>query len=257
MSGIKNCAAPDMGAPAEILLRDNLMRVHERMTRALEAANRTPDSLRLVAISKFHPCSSIAALFKAGQTVFGENYIQEAKQKQDELAGCLGMEWHFTGHLQSKKAKEALGNFKLIHALDSLSLGESFNKAWQRNLDNGIMTPPQEVLIQVNTGREPQKSGVLPEDLPALADKIQRFAAIRLKGLMCLPPFTDKAEDSRQHFVALRELKERLSLSLGCDLPELSMGMSHDFELAIAEGSTLIRVGTDLFGPRPDKGSGV
>lgn len=255
MSGLKNNATPDTDSPADSLLKENLQKVRDRMSQALEAASRTPDSVRLVAISKFHPCSSIASLFRAGQTVFGENYLQEAQKKQDELSGCLGLEWHFTGHLQSKKAKEVLGNFKLIHTLDSLSLGESLNKAWQKNLDNGIMTPPQEVLIQVNTGREPQKSGVMPEDLPALAEKIQQFSAIRITGLMCLPPFTDKPEDSREHFIALRELKERLILSLGCDLPVLSMGMSHDFEIAIAEGATLIRIGTDIFGPRPARAS--
>ena len=239
---------------ASATLQERLASVQQRIIKAAHVYGRDIAEIKLVAISKFHPSSAIKELFNAGQLIFGENYLQEAQEKQKELECYQAIKWHFTGHIQSRKAPELIGLFGLIHTLDSISTAQKLENAWQKKLDNGIMLPPQEVLIQVNTGLEPQKSGVMPKDLPALADAVQKLGTIRIRGLMCLPPFTDNPQDAVPHFALLRELKERLSLQLGSDnINELSMGMSQDLELAIAEGATLLRVGTDLFGARPTK----
>lgn len=220
------------------------------MASACERAGRAPESVRLVAVSKFHPASDIAALVACGQREFGESYVQEALAKQDELVG-QDILWHFVGGLQTKKAKAVVGRFALAHSVDSEKLARELAK---RAMEARILQP---VLIEVNMGEE-QKAGVDEADLPALAKLVlslkDRGCGLDLRGLMCLPPVFDSPEEAGPAFEYLRELRDGLSASLGIPLPELSMGMTGDFEVAIEEGATIIRVGTSIFGPRPPKG---
>ena len=229
-------------------LLERLHSVRERIACAARAAGRAPHDVRLVAVSKLHPARAVATLAAAGQCDFGENYMQEACAKQAELAH-LALRWHCIGHVQTNKAKDVAGRFVCIHSLDSLKLA----RALQRHIP---ASQRQRVLIQVNVGQEEQKSGISPEELPALAEELARMPEFELAGLMCLPPVFDNGALSRPYFALLRELCERLRVRLGLALPELSMGMSGDFVEAIAEGATLVRIGTDIFGPRPVRRSG-
>lgn len=230
-------------------LRRNLASVRERMAAACARAGRRTDDVRLVAVSKFHPASDILAVATAGQRHFGESYAQEALAKQDELSG-QDILWHFIGGLQTKKAKQVAGRFALIHSLDSEKLARELFK---RSKEAQVLQP---VLIEVNLGEE-QKSGVEEHDLIALAELTlslkERGLGLDLRGLMCLPPKFDSPEEARPAFAYLRELRDDLSGRLGAPLPELSMGMTGDFEAAIEEGATIVRVGTCIFGPRPVK----
>jgi pyridoxal phosphate enzyme (YggS family) len=205
----------------------------------------------LVAVSKFHPASDIAALVACGQREFGESYLQEALAKQDELVG-QDVLWHYVGGLQTKKAKDVVGRFGLVHSVDSEKLARELAK---RAIAARLLQP---VLIEVNLGDEEQKAGVDEADLSALAELVVSLnkggCGLDLRGLMCLPPMFDAPDEARPYFEHLRELRDELSASLGLPLPELSMGMTGDFEAAIEEGATLIRVGTSIFGPRPPKG---
>jgi pyridoxal phosphate enzyme (YggS family) len=219
--------------------------IRERMAAAARRAGRDPAAVRLVAVSKSVGLEALREAVAAGQRLFGENYLQEAKDK----IAALGpeVEWHFIGHLQSNKAKAAVGRFALIHSLDRLSLAEALETAAARQ--NRV----QEVLVQVKLGGEAGKSGVAPEAAADLLRELTRFPHLRVVGLMTLPPFLPDPEAVRPYFRALRELRDRLVAQGRADtgLPELSMGMSGDFEVAVEEGATLIRVGTALFGPRP------
>jgi pyridoxal phosphate enzyme (YggS family) len=230
--------------------------VRGRIDKAAAASGRRAEAVTLVAVSKMHPAEAVAALlpaWKRGKPVFGENYVQEALQKQDGVAALLQgapgappcPEWHCIGHVQSRKARDIAGRFALIHTLDSEKLALAIRKAVvAENL------PPQAVLVQINIGREAQKSGLLPENAEKLLETVMPMREIRLDGLMCLPPFGENAEDSRPHFAAMRELRDKLARLTGLALPHLSMGMSHDCEVAVSEGATMVRVGTDIFGPR-------
>jgi len=227
----------------EKALMERLHAVRDRIVCAAHAAGRDPRDVRLVAISKFHPARAIAALATAGQLDFGESYIQEACSKQAELSH-LALRWHCVGHIQTNKAKNMARIFYYIHSLDSLRLAQALRRH--------IYAPQrQQVLIQVNVGNEEQKSGVHPKMLPVLAEHIAQMPEFDLVGLMCLPPFFDNGALARPYFALLRELCERLRVRLGLALPELSMGMSGDFVEAVSEGATLVRIGTDIFGPRP------
>ena len=231
---------------AEGALTERLHAVRDRIARAARLAGRDPGDVRLVAVSKFHPARAVAALAAAGQRDFGESYVQEACAKQAELAH-LALNWHCVGHVQTNKAKNAAGRFQYIHSLDSLKLAQALRRhvpAPQR----------QQVLIQVNLGNEEQKSGVQPEALAALAEQVARMQELDLAGLMCLPPFFDNGALARPYFALVRKMCEHLRARLGLALPELSMGMSGDFAEAVAEGATLVRIGTDIFGPRPERG---
>lgn len=247
---------PDSKAAA---LRERFASVLARIEQAARNAGRNRNEIRLVAISKTHPAPVLAELCRfwpGGPAVFGENYAQEALDKQAAVASLLvkslpdapAPEWHFTGHAQSRKARDIVGRFSLIHTLDSEKLAARIQKIVQEQ-----RLPPQAVLIQVNVGEEPQKSGVMPEKAEALVTSVMRMPEISVQGLMCLPPFFKKAEASRPYFARLRELRGFLARSTGLDLPHLSMGMSHDCEAAVAEGATIVRIGTDIFGPRPPK----
>ncbi|HMM39628.1 MAG TPA: YggS family pyridoxal phosphate-dependent enzyme [Desulfovibrio sp.] len=224
-------------------LAENLARVREDMAEAARLAGRAPAEVALVAISKMHPASDVAALFAAGQRVFGESYAQEAKDKREELAH-LPIEWHFVGGLQRNKAKLVAGECALIHAVDSLRLAEAVDR---KAAERGVV---QDVLLQVNSAGEEQKHGVSEAELPALAEAVAAMPALRLKGLMVLPPFFDDPERARPFFARARELKEDLERRLSMGLPHLSMGMTGDFAAAIAEGATLVRIGTRIFGQR-------
>lgn len=203
--------------------------VRERIALACRRAGRAPESVKLVAVSKLQPLEKLREAIAAGQRAFGENYAQELRDKQAALPEA---EWHFVGALQTNKVKLVVGRAAVIHTCDRLALAQEISKR---------AAAEQRLLLEVNVGREPQKAGVLPEDAAALLDEVRALPRIRCQGLMCIPPLD---QDPRPHFRALRELAVRLQL------PELSMGMSADYESAVEEGATLVRVGTALFGAR-------
>ncbi|MBA3003225.1 MAG: YggS family pyridoxal phosphate-dependent enzyme [Desulfurivibrio sp.] len=229
-----------MGTVAE-----NIEIIRARIRAALERAGREPGSVRLVAVSKRQPLEAIREAMAAGQVLFGENYLQEAHDKV--LAIDQGVAWHCIGHLQSNKARIAAEIFDCIETLDRLKLG----KALESRLAELGKTMP--VLIQVNVGGEAQKAGVAPHEAAQFCRDLQQFPHLIVQGLMTMPPFVDDPEESRGCFRQLRLLGEELAAQglLGRQGPvELSMGMSGDFEVAIEEGATLVRVGTALFGER-------
>jgi len=242
----------------EEAITGRLARIRERVAEAARRAGRSPDDVRLIAVSKTKPVEAIAAAFAAGQRDFAENYMQEAVPKLLEVTAALadGYEngnagagerprWHFIGSLQRNKARDVVQHFDCFHALDRAKLADELEKraaAIERHID---------VLIQVNLAGELQKGGVAPEDLPALAHHIAGLPHIHMVGLMAVPPACANPEESRPHFAALRALRDRLRDVEGLsEIRELSMGMSGDFEVAIEEGATLIRIGTAIFGPR-------
>jgi pyridoxal phosphate enzyme (YggS family) len=219
--------------------------VRSRMAGAAARADRPPDTVRLVAISKTWPAESVRAAAATGQIDFGENRVQEALQKIDATAG-LPLRWHLVGHLQSNKARKAAAAFHLIHSIDGPDLLRAVDRA---AADAG--TSPG-VLLQVDLAREPTKHGAALDSLRPLVETALACRAVRLQGLMLLPPFLEDPEEVRPYFRRLRELRNEL-VSRGVDpgaVGELSMGMSHDFEVAIEEGATIVRVGTAIFGTR-------
>lgn len=212
------------------------------MALAAMRSGRTAQDVRLVAVSKYHPAESVAALYQAGQRVFGENYVQEALTKREALP--VDIEWHFIGHLQTNKVRQVVGCFDLLHGVDSLKLAQSLqNKA-------AALGMRQKILVQVNLAREPQKSGIAPDQLPKLAEYLLSASDLDWQGLMLMPPIFDDPEGARPYFAALRQLRESLTRQYGILLPELSMGMTGDFVAAIEEGATMVRVGTRIFGER-------
>ncbi len=227
-------------------LAERVAGVKEDLAAAAKLAGRSAQDVTLVAVSKLHPASDIRALAETGQMDFGENYVQEAMAKQEDLSD-LGVNWHFIGGLQSNKAKFVAGNFGLVHSVDSRKLAQALhNKA--KSL--GVV---QDILLQVNIAEEVQKSGITVETLPQLADEVMAMDGVRLVGLMALPPFFDDPERARPVFSRLRELKDVLEKQLGASLPHLSMGMTGDFVPAVEEGATLVRIGTRIFGARPPR----
>ncbi|MDR2161440.1 MAG: YggS family pyridoxal phosphate-dependent enzyme [Desulfovibrio sp.] len=236
-------------------LQDRFEAVRARIAGAARRSGRDGRDVRLVAASKGQDAATIIRLagYWAGRgdrPAFGENYIQESVAKRAEverLAPGLDLEWHFLGRLQTNKARDAAGQFRLIHSLDSLRQGLALQKA---GAGGSPEAPAQPVLIQINLGREAQKSGIPPEDAESLARDLTRMTRLDVQGLMCLPPEREEAESVRPFFRSLRELRDALRPILGRPLPHLSMGMSHDFEIAVEEGATLVRVGTEIFGPR-------
>ena len=223
----------------------NLAAIRERVAAAAAAAGRPPDDIRLLAVSKTFSADHVRAAHAAGQRDFGENKVQEALQKIGETAD-LDIRWHLIGHLQSNKAKKAAPAFAAIHSVDSVDLLQRIDAA---AADAG-KTP--ELFIQVDLAGETTKFGAGEAEVPAIARAAMECRAARLRGLMLLPPWFDDPEQARPYFRRLRELRQRL-VEDGIDgskLRELSMGMSHDFEVAIQEGATLVRVGTAIFGKR-------
>ncbi len=227
----------------QAILESRLAAVRGRIDVAAAGCGRDPAEITLVAVSKFHPAEAVSLAAAAGQTVFGESYIQEALVKMDALAEA-SLTWHFIGRLQKNKAKFAAGRFALIHTVDSLELARVLQK---RALAVGAV---QDILMQVNIAGEPQKAGIAEEEAQALAGDIRGMGNLRLMGLMVMPPFFDDPERSRPYFARLRALRGELADRCGA-LPFLSMGMSGDLEQAVEEGATHVRVGTDIFGQRP------
>ncbi|MFH7320997.1 YggS family pyridoxal phosphate-dependent enzyme [Desulfurivibrio sp. D14AmB] len=228
-------------------IADNLAAVRARIAAAARRAGRDPDAVRLVAVSKRVPTERLRQAIAAGQRLFGENYLQEAQEKIAEFdpAGELG--WHFIGHLQSNKAKAAAENFTMVETVDRLKLATLLDR--HAAMAGRVLA----VLVQVNVGGERQKSGVAPEQAAELLRAMAGLPALRVMGLMTMPPWSAEAEASRPHFRRLRFLAEELTAQglLGRHgKVELSMGMSGDFEVAVEEGATLVRVGTAIFGPR-------
>lgn len=213
-----------------------------RIADAAIAAGRDPAMVRLLAVSKTWPADSVREAAAAGQRAFGENYVQEGAAKVDELAG-LGLEWHFIGPLQSNKTRLVANRFSWVHSIDRLKIAERLSE--QRD----VHLPPLEVCIQVNVSGEASKSGVAPPDLPELARAVAALPHLRLRGLMAIPEPTPDVALQRARFASLRAMRDELNAA-GLALDTLSMGMSDDLEAAIAEGSTLVRVGTAIFGSR-------
>jgi pyridoxal phosphate enzyme (YggS family) len=220
----------------------NLKEVRAAIAAAAQRAGRDPAAVRLVAVSKTVDLERLQAAIAAGQRLFGENYLQEAKAKIEALGGETS--WHLVGHLQTNKAKGAVELFDLIHAVDRLKLARALEAA------AAGLGQVQDILIQVNQGGEATKSGVAPEAAPELLQEVARLPHLRVLGLMTMPPWLPDPEAVRPYFRALRELRDRLRDLSGLPLPELSMGMSGDYEVAVEEGATLVRVGTAIFGPR-------
>jgi pyridoxal phosphate enzyme (YggS family) len=225
-------------------LRTRLSRVRERIARAAGRIGRDPASIRLVAVSKTFPADCIRALADTGQIDFGENKVQEALQKMEQTSD-LPLRWHLIGHLQSNKAKKA-ARFDVVHSIDDAALLHKVDDA--ATIEGRAL----DVLVQVDLANEPTKHGARPDEVPRILAAASACRAVRVRGLMLLPPVVDDPDEVRPYFATLRNLRERLvanGASPGM-LGELSMGMSHDFEVAIEEGATLVRVGSAIFGPR-------
>ncbi len=222
----------------------NLKNINARIADACRRAGRDPQAVRLVAVSKTKPATDIEAAAAAGQRLFGESYVQEFVAKVEEVR--RDVEWHFIGALQSNKVKYLRGKVALVHSVDRLSLAEEISRQWQK------LGRPADILLQVNLGGEETKSGADAADLLKLARQVTALPGLQVRGLMTLPPWAEDPEAVRPHFRRLRQLAEELAV-LGLpnlEMRELSMGMSHDFEVAIEEGATLVRVGTAIFGER-------
>ena len=220
--------------------------IRNRIRTAAENCGRRERDIHLVAVSKTVPAERVRDAASAGARIMGENYIQEAREKIEALTD-LELSWHFIGHLQRNKAKYAVRLFDLIHSVDSIRLAREIDKQAAK------AGKQQAILIQVNTGKEASKSGVYEEDAQALAREAAHMEHIAVKGLMTLPPYFNAPDKVRPYFRALRELRDRIrSAGLpGIEMAELSMGMTGDFETAIEEGATMVRIGTAIFGERP------
>ncbi len=239
-----------LSAAERLELKTRYLSLLERIDRACAKYGRSNTDLRIIAVSKLHSASAIEELAALGQKNFGENYVQEAMRKRSELksGSYAGLDWHFLGHIQSRKAGLVAGEYSLIHSLDSRKLADCMEKSLQQK---GL---GQAVLIEVNIASEPQKSGIVAEEAEALAKYVlEKCPRLHLCGLMCLPPVFDAGDAVRPYFAKLRKLRDKLESKIGISLPELSMGMSGDFEAAIAEGASMVRIGTGIFGARPIK----
>jgi len=224
-------------------IAERLTQARVRIARAAERAGRDPSTVRLVAVSKLHPADSIREAYDAGQRDFGENYAQELVRKAESLADLPDLRWHMIGHLQTNKARHVAPAAAMVHTVDSPKLAAELGRralAAGRTID---------VLVEVNVARDPAKSGCMPEQLPEVLAAIREQSALRARGLMTIPPFTEDPEGARPYFATLRELRDAHG---GAEsLPELSMGMSHDYRDAILEGATHLRIGTAITGNRP------
>jgi len=224
-------------------LAESLASVLDRIDRACHRAGRDRSTVRLVAVSKTVPVERITELVDLGHDLLGENRVQEALAKIPQLGGRAA--WHLIGHLQRNKVRQVIGLFELIHSVDNLKLGREIDR---RAATAGVKQP---ILIQVNVSDESTKHGAHESELPELCDGLESLDHVDVRGLMTIPPPVQRPDESRPWFVLLRELRDRSAARLGRDLPELSMGMTDDFEVAIEEGATLIRVGRAIFGERP------
>lgn len=227
-------------------LYERLENVRGRIVTAAKRSGRSADEIKLIAISKTHPTSVVEGGLKAGLTDFGENRVQEAEEKIAAV-GRTKARWHLVGHLQANKARRAVELFDCLHSLDSVDLAKRLDRLC---IDTGRAEFP--VLIQIKLGGEATKTGIDPGELPELLNALRSCERVRLIGLMVLPPYFENPDCARPFFKTLRELRDELKLQghFGEGAGELSMGMTHDFEIAIEEGSTMVRVGTAIFGAR-------
>src|SRR6266853_1950214 len=224
------------------LIAENLERVREQIAQAAAKAGRSADELELVAISKTHDAAKVREAIEAGQRLFGESRVQEARAKIPELASNL--RWHFVGHLQKNKIRHALPLFELTHSVDSLALAEDVNRIAE---EDGLHP---RILLEINVAGEGSKFGFQPDRLRAEMESLLALPRLSILGLMTIPPIAEEAEASRKYFVQLRELRARLQTEFHVDLAQMSMGMTQDFAVAVEEGATLVRVGTAIFGER-------
>jgi len=221
---------------------DNLDRVRQQISTAAAKSGRTLDDVELVAITKTHPAESVREAIEAGQILFGESRVQEARAKIPELpSNCR---WHFVGHVQKNKIRHALPLFEMFHGIDSLELARDINRIAE---EDGAHP---NVLLQVNVAGEGSKFGFSPDSLGAQMEALLALPRLSIEGLMCIPPLAIESEDSRKFFVQIRELRDSLEKEFSLKLPRLSMGMTQDFPIGIEEGATLVRVGTAIFGER-------
>jgi pyridoxal phosphate enzyme (YggS family) len=232
--------------PAQELLAVRLADVRARVRAAAQKCGRQPDDVRLIAISKTHPASVIKQACQLGATDFGENRVQEGEGKIAEI-GREKVRWHLVGHLQANKARRAVNLFDVIHSVDSLDLAQRLDRLCVEESRESLP-----VLIQVDLGHEETKSGIEESELTHMVESLGPLTRVKLIGLMTLPPFFDDPEQSRAFFRRLRELRDELNQrgAFGERTGELSMGMTHDFEVAIEEGATMVRIGTAIFGER-------
>ena len=230
-------------------IAESLERVRERVAHAAAKSGRSVDDIELVAITKTHPADKVREAIEAGQTLFGESRVQEARAKIPELPSNL--RWHFVGHLQKNKIRHALPLFEMIHSVDSLELAQDMNRIAE---EDGLHP---RVLLEVNMAGEGSKFGFSSEKLRDQMEELLALPRLSILGLMTIPPFAEEAEESRKYFVQLRELRDRLQTEFRVDLAQLSMGMTQDFPVAIEEGATLVRVGTAIFGERTRRNIGL
>jgi len=223
-------------------IAESLERVREQIAQAAAKAGRAPDEVELVAITKTHTAEKVHEAIQAGQNLFGESRVQEARTKIPELPSAI--RWHFVGHLQKNKIRHALPLFEMIHSVDSLALAQEVN----RIAEEEGMHP--RVLLEVNLAGEGSKFGFPPDKLSDQMEELLALPRLSIEGLMTIPPLAEEAEASRKHFVQLRELRDALEKEFDMKLPRLSMGMTNDFPVAVEEGATLVRVGTAIFGER-------
>ena len=224
---------------------ERLSVVRDHIATAARRAGRRPGDVELVAVSKTHPPEAIRELAEAGQTLFGESRVQEAKAKLALLPGKL--RWHFIGHLQKNKIRAALPLFETFHSVDSLEIAQQF----QRVAEEDGQRP--RVLLEVNVAGESTKFGFSPEAVRSQMEQMVALDRLEIVGLMCMVPFDPEPEKSRPYFAQLRELRDQLETEAGTGLPQLSMGMSGDYAVAVEEGATIVRVGTAIFGTRAGK----
>ncbi len=230
------------------MIAENIEHLKKSIAQITRNCGRDENSVRLVAVSKRFPPEAVIEAKNAGQLLFGENYIQEAQEKFDLIGNAV--QFHFIGHLQSNKAKIAAELFAMVETVDRIKLAAALNKHLL-DLDRTL-----DVLVQVNIGRDDNKSGVQPEDAEKLLQEIGRLPKLRVRGLMTMPPFTENPEDARPYFRNLKNLADSMAeknLFYDNKNIELSMGMTHDYPIAIEEGATLVRIGTAIFGERPTK----
>ena len=226
-------------------MKKRLEKVQERIRQAAESCSRDADSVRLVAVSKTIPAGTVKAAIEAGVAILGENYMQEAREKFNTLVQ-YPVSWHFIGHLQSNKAKYAVKLFDLIHSVDSFKLALELDKQAKK------VDKIQQILVQVNISAEDTKSGISADEAPGLISEISRLENLSIRGLMTMPPYFYQPEKVKPFFADLRELRDQIKAQAlpNVSLEELSMGMTGDFEVAIEEGATLVRIGTAIFGER-------
>ncbi|MEW6672634.1 MAG: YggS family pyridoxal phosphate-dependent enzyme [Thermodesulfobacteriota bacterium] len=228
-------------------IKQNLQEINARIRQAAEKSNRDPETVRLVAVTKTVPAEIVRQAIEAGVTILGESYVQEARSKISAVSTVPApVSWHFIGHLQTNKARYAVQLFDLIHSVDSLKLAQELNK------EAGKIGKVQSILIQVNIAAEKTKSGATTREIRTLASQISALSNLRVKGLMTMPPYFNNPEKARPYFDELRALSKQIQAKAAPNLSmeELSMGMSGDYEVAIAAGATLVRVGTAIFGER-------